>query len=510
METDPGKHLFLDDFMVESMDGAHRVLNRPEKLTVDEPLPLVAFDEPWEKPNPQLGRVIRDEKSGRLHIYYLARDDRVCVLVSDDGMSWARPDLGLVDAGGNRANNITTCEPGYLAVFWDPHEVDSGHRWKRIDNKPTGAGPDGQPRWRACHSADGFDWRCYPEGPQSAQQMRFNFGSPAATFGGAIDPDARYLFYSQRGSSRRTRVLGRRDSADGLNWSGLRTVIDQDLDDPPGTEFYSAAFDVANRTTGGLHLLCLHVYQTDLTEPYAIENPERYWGDEPGPPALAARADGLVETQLAVSRDTVSWKRFREPFVERGEPGAWDWGMVFADAPVLHDGALWFFYSATDLTHNRRSWRAEKDGEPRHSKGAARLRPDGYVSVEAESFAPGVLTTHRFRQESGGRAHVDVDATAGELRYELLEDTGDPIPGFGLAECDPIRGDSPTATLSWHGRPGWPAIGGDRRTRYPDLSQKEFYVKLRFHIAPGAKLYSFTLDPPEVTMWQVDIPGRID
>ena len=70
------------------------------------------------------------------------------------------------------------------------------------------------------------------------------------------------------------------------------------------------------------------------------------------------------------------------------------------------------------------------------------LRPDGYVSVEAESYAPGVLTTHRFRQESGGTVTVNADASAGELRYEVLEDTGAPIPGFTAAECDPIRTDA--------------------------------------------------------------------
>ena len=138
--------------------------------------------------------------------------------------------------------------------------------------------------------------------------MLFNFGSPAETFGGVIDPDAPYLHYSQRGSNRRTRVLGRRDSQDFLNWSGLRTVIEQDLLDPPGTEFYSAGFDPINRTDGGLHVLMLHTFQTDLSEPYGIAGAERYWGaGETGSAALPARVDGFVETQLAVSRDTVSW-----------------------------------------------------------------------------------------------------------------------------------------------------------------------------------------------------------
>jgi len=83
------------------------------------------------------------------------------------------------------------------------------------------------------------------------------------------------------------------------------------------------------------------------------------------------------------------------------------------------------------------------------------LRPDGYVHVEADCFAPGTLTTHRFRRAAGGRVQVNADASA-------------------------------------------------------DLSDGEFYVKLRFHLDPGARLYSLTLDPPEVAVWGAPVPGRID
>ena len=138
------------------------------------------------------------------------------------------------------------------------------------------------------------------------------------------------------------------------------------------------------------------------------------------------------------------------------------------------------------------------------------MRLDGYVSVEAVSYAPGILTTHRFRQESGGTIGVNVDASAGELRYEVLEDTGDPIPGYTLAECDPIRTDTANGELSWNGVSGWPGLSDERQGRYPNLQKEEFYIKLRFYISPGAKLYSLTLDPPEVTAWGVKVRGRID
>ena len=141
--------------------------------------------------------------------------------------------------------------------------------------------------------------------------------------------------------------------------------------------------------------------------------------------------------------------------------------------------------------------------------GLAVLRPDGYVSVESNSYGPGILTTHRFRQESGGKIRVNVNASAGELRYELLEDTGKPIPGFTVSDCDPIRCDTLDGELSWKGI-GWPGVSKDRRARHPSLEKSEFYVKLRFYISLGTKLYSLTLDPPEVAIWRAGIGGRID
>lgn len=513
MDLYPGKQLFIDDFFIESMVGARRVLHQPQKLTAQQPLEVV-FDRPWERGEVRPGSIVYDESNHRFRMYYKVDVDgeaRICALDSSDAQHWERPELGLVEFEGAKRNNITNCPAEALAILWDPHARDEDFRWKRIDNKPMGQADDGQPQWQAYHSRDGYDWRPYPPGPHNRQTMLFNFGARPESFGGGVDPDAPYVYYTQRGSGRATRVLGRRDSADFLNWSGLRTVIDLDLADPPGTEFYSASTDVANRSEGGLHTLMLHVYQTDLAEPYVLDT-GYYWGEEP-PKATPIRLDGLVETQLAVSRDTMSWIRYRQPFLPRGEAGAWDWGMVYGSAPIRHGDQLLFAYNACNLTHSGRSARlfeAPFLSPPIRGKGLAVLRPDGYVSVEAQTFAPGVLTTHRFRQESGGAIGVNVDAAAGELRYELVQDTGDPVPGYGVADCDPIRCDTLAGQLSWRRRHGWPGVTAEQAARFPKLGKGGVYVKLRFYIAPGTRLYSVTLDPPEVAMWRARVTGGVD
>jgi hypothetical protein len=259
--------------------------------------------------------------------------------------------------------------------------------------------------------------------------------------------------------------------------------------------------------------MILRVFLTDPAEPYLVADAPDSQAPGRTLKPTPIRGDGFVDAQLAVSRDTVSWKRYREPFIPRGEPGAWDWGMIFADAPVLHDGKLCLHYSGSNLTHGGRSPRlleAPFSTERRTGRGLAVLRPDGYVSVDATSFAPGILTTHRFRQESGGTVRVNVDASAGQLRYELLEDIGASIPGFTLDDCDPIRLDTLDQALSWKGVPGWPGVSAERSARFPSLGKGGVYVQLRFYVYPGTKLYSVTLDPPEVTMWRAKVTGGVD
>ena len=105
---------------------------------------------------------------------------------------------------------------------------------------------------------------------------------------GTIDPDARYIVYGQRGSPWKTRQIGRCDSNDLIHWSNNRPVLESSLMDVAGSEFYCMAGAVVNQTYAGLHLGMLGAYNTDFDQPFIL-----------------SRSDGLTETQLAYSRDSV-------------------------------------------------------------------------------------------------------------------------------------------------------------------------------------------------------------
>ena len=248
MEMHPGKQMFIDDFFIESMTGARRVLNHPEKITIDAPLHTSTPDRPWESATPS-GAVHYDEENRIFRMYYPGVDSLVCVIESADGTHWERPNLGLVEFKGSRDNNIVNW-PSDCPCYWKPPvgpARDRRHLPLETDAPlpPQGSVAGALLRRRIqLASSTSRDHTTIRNSSSALVHLRRVSGAP-------MDPDTPYVTYCQRGSSRRTRALGRRESQDFVNWSGMRTVIDQDLDDPPGTEFYAAGHDMTNRTDGG-------------------------------------------------------------------------------------------------------------------------------------------------------------------------------------------------------------------------------------------------------------------
>ena len=87
------------------------------------------------------------------------------------------------------------------------------------------------------------------------------------------------------------------------------------------------------------------------------------------------------------------------------------------------------------------------------------LRIDGFVSLHAP-LAGGALLTKSLKF-SGARLGLNVSTSAaGTVRVELQEDNGKPLPGFSLADCDPIYGDDLERTVSWKGSSNLSSIVG--------------------------------------------------
>ena len=118
-----------------------------------------------------------------------------------------------------------------------------------------------------------------------------------------------------------------------------------------------------------------------------------------------------------------------------------------------------------------------KDPEDRTSTGLAVLRRDGFASLDAGEMTGSVTT--RPVQFSGSHLFVNAAVAGGELRAELLEMGGTPIPGFTAQEAIPVASDSTKLELKWRNSPDLEKLASRP-------------IRIRFMLRRGS-LYAFWL-----------------
>ena len=99
----------------------------------------------------------------------------------------------------------------------------------------------------------------------------------------------------------------------------------------------------------------------------------------------------------------------------------------------------------------------------------------GFASLDAGASA-GTVTTRPVRF-SGSRLFVNADCPHGELRAEILDEAGDAVEPFTLADCVPISSDKTLAPVTWQSGADLSEIAGKT-------------VRLRFALRRGS-LYAF-------------------
>lgn len=154
------RELFLDDHLIDKLDGADLVLHAPtpQEIAIDH-------DEPWEGGTCAYHTVFRDGDLYRMYYRGGWGYKIYCYAESRDGVHWVKPKLGLVEFRGSKENNIILmgegteafapfkdanpdCEPDAPYKAFAVHckndppstlgafkSVD-GIRWTRMGNKP--------------------------------------------------------------------------------------------------------------------------------------------------------------------------------------------------------------------------------------------------------------------------------------------------------------------------------------------------------------------------------------
>ncbi len=484
LELFPGKHLFVDDYRIEGLTAAWRVLNRPSKHADS---PIFRSENGWETKGLH-GHCLYDRRRRLFRMWYTAfgggvvgtrvlgqdnppfsvQENYICYAESEDAVHWRRPSAGMVEYDGSTDNNIvfqSMRSPGRASIqelIDDPFEEDPQKRYKMMyldqaGEKEAGGGlsPDQMLRLFA-FSPDGIHWNKLAPQPDAVGRLFMVTRYLDVTPSGIIDPDARYIIYGQRGSPWKTRQVGRRDSNDFLNWSENRPVLESSLHDTPGEELYYMSTPSINQTYAGLHLGVLGAYYTNLSHEF---NP--------------ARNHGVTEAQLAYSRDSVRWQRWREPLIPRGAKGTFDYGGVYCSFPAISEDSIHFLYSGHSTPHG------DKTSIP--LLGLATMRLDGFVSVEAEGYMEGSLLTRPHHWKASD-LRVNVQAAGGALRVQLQDETKTPVAGHTFADCDPIGEDTLDQRVTWQGRGDLSAL-------------RDRMVAVQFRLTPEVRLYSYTLTP---------------
>jgi hypothetical protein len=110
------------------------------------------------------------------------------------------------------------------------------------------------------------------------------------------------------------------------------------------------------------------------------------------------------------------------------------------------------------------------------------MRLDGFVSVNAP-LAGGAFITKPLTF-SGRQLEINyATSAAGEMRVELQDSEGKPLPGFTLADCEPIWGDHIARIVKWKGGDDVSVHAGKPVRLHFEMSDADLFA-IRFADAP--------------------------
>ncbi|MGI6572673.1 MAG: hypothetical protein ACOX19_04475 [Fermentimonas sp.] len=481
--------LFIDDYLIEKFVGkAELRLHHPKPKEI-----VFKFDAPWEGSGSGYVSIFQDGDAYKM--YYKAwqhesgvfadRGIRCCYAESTDGIHWQRPNLGLYEFNGSKNNNIV-----FINGIMDGIDADGGHPAVFKDENPN-VEPDARYKailvsWKSnprglvvFKSSDGIHWSSLAKAPVITDGA---FDSQNLAFWDSVNKEYRAYWRTfikvPEGTDKNTsqdvapgfiRSIRTAVSNDMINWSNQKDLI---FTPSSPTQLYTNAIKPYYRAP--------HIF---------IGFPMRYidrgWSESMlALPELSHRkiradysqrigttiTDGLFMT----SRDGVTFKRWDEAFLRPGleREGTWNYGHQLIAWSIVETA------SSIEDAPKELSLYAIEDYMTGISCNLRRytLRVDGFVSVNAPMDGGEIITKPIVF--NGKNLIINFSSSAaGDIKVELQDKNGKPIPGFSLEECPPIFGDSLARKVTWESG--------------KDLSSlKGKMVRVRF-IIKDSDLYSF-------------------
>ena len=479
---------FVDDHLIAWQSDLQRTLRQPKKDRGGNE-PVLAIEDEFGDTKSTLeanGTIVYDSQLKKWVMYTLAfasnwqgeSADRVRIyrFTSPDAMHWIKGDDGnpqriamdLYDT----ASNTSATNVDLFSCMYDEADPDSPYKgWLFFAN--WGEGREGT---YYVESPDGIQWKrgalILAAGSRTIEQdgRSMNGTGDVTTFyhdreAGRFLGCLRWASSTEIENTNRLRSRGflfadRLDGPIDLKQVTRLSLIPEGAErngDLPTDEYYSST---AWRN-GSLWLGGLRIWHSRDDYPYS--------------------ASGCAFMKLIVSRDGLNWKKvpfnnedgIPEVFIPNGQEGGYDghndggYMTEFSNAPLRIGDELIYYYGSSSWGKNHpRPFRVSGGGIFR-----ARLRPDGFVSVDR-----GILVTRRMSFDG---QNLSINGV-GPIKVEVVA----PFENqFTTIAESTINGDS----LSHH-------VVFDGRRSLRDVAS-EGVAQLRFTVGAGGALYSFTIDP---------------
>lgn len=480
LKIGPESQLFVDDYLIHSMVGIVRAPHQPVKYSGN---PLLIADRPWEMQGKNHiyanGSIMFDPETKQYRMYY---DGAHLLAYSQDGVTWTKPNLGLIEFEGSKDNNIVMDyrNPTDLGSFiYDPRDPDPNRRWKAAvyhydrGENPRWAKNGGQYGDRsgvyAFYSKDGLDWGQDAQLIIPGRRGRLAGSTwpltgvddvTTVTWDEGLEKFVAWMKIWDLEDGRYYRARAMATSEDFVHWSQPWASLLPDKADPPDLQFYG----MTGWHYEGMWLGLLRAFHS-------------------------ATGSQSVDLQLVTSRDGLHWERAlnRAAFIPSGPEGSHDHGYHsdFSSPPLRIGDELYFYYAGTAYG---KAW------VPSEIKGGiclAKLRVDGFASLHAAGKVHGaqMVNTEQYvitrpLDFTGHELFINTKADNGSIRVEVLtgdtDDKLEPIPGFTVKDCVPMTGDGIELAVHWETHRDLKSLAGKR-------------IRLKFYLEGYAGLYSFKI-----------------
>ena len=403
--------LFVDEFLVERFEGEAALrLHKPAPREV-----VLVAEKPWEGNTSAYFTIFQDGDLYRMYYRGSHFDEKgrkathrevTCYAQSADGVHWTKPELGLFEFGGSKANNIVWDGGGAhnFTPFKDANPASPADaRYKALAGGEAGH----KHGLYALQSADGIRWKRMRDEPVITQGA---FDSQNLAFWDSHR--GLYVDY-HRGFRQGVRDIMTATSKDFLAWT---TPVFLDYPGAPKEHLYTNAIRAYDRAP---HLL--------------LGFPTRFLPDR----------GQQVEPTFMTSRDGRSFRRWTEALIPVSAPQDRDgnrsnymaWGLV--RLPGADEECSVY---ATEAYYRGPAGRLRRFV----------YRLDGFVSLAAGG-AGGAMLSRPLRFQ-GNRLVLNYRAgPGGQVRVEIQDPAGKPIDGLSLADCSPLQADCLEQAVAWKG-----------------------------------------------------------